>query len=205
MDSEKRFGVFESATTKVAFKTDAFGEFGKAGFQDLAEMKKPLPDFTKIFIQTSSAPLDFNVRPRGNFSHDIIYLSSYLHDATFKLSDLKIQDDVLTINLERDRCSSKNPNMPAINCKLTISPILKCKLTIDIDGREAGKISQHCFEIRRVQEKSCDTDEGESFVRLSIEGSTTCHCKLVVDINEPPQISLKDATKKQKSKISATP
>ncbi len=59
-------------------------------------------DFTTLFAKQTVERLDFRTRRDVNYKHEIIFLSSYLHDARFRRSDIEEQDGVLRIRLERD-------------------------------------------------------------------------------------------------------
>ena len=59
-------------------------------------------DFTTLFAKQTIERLDFRTRRDVNYKHEIIFLSSYLHDARFRPADLEQKDGVLRFALERD-------------------------------------------------------------------------------------------------------
>lgn len=59
-------------------------------------------DFTTLFAKKSIERLSFHSRPDVNYKHEVIFLSSYLHDARFKRSDFLEDKGSVTILLDRD-------------------------------------------------------------------------------------------------------
>lgn len=59
-------------------------------------------DFTTAFAKRKIERLHFETRKNVNYFHEIVFLSSYLHDATFGVADLSFARGVVTIPLERD-------------------------------------------------------------------------------------------------------
>jgi hypothetical protein len=59
-------------------------------------------DFTTLFAKTTVERLSFRTRRNVNYKHEVIFLSSYLHDARFKRSDFIESRGKITIKLERD-------------------------------------------------------------------------------------------------------
>jgi hypothetical protein len=62
-----------------------------------------LPDFGIYFRTDNPSPIDFACRETPNLLHDMIFLQSYLHDATFKAGDVRLKGNVVCIGLQRDR------------------------------------------------------------------------------------------------------
>lgn len=60
------------------------------------------PDFSALFRRTTIAPLRFRVRDKGNFVHDVHFLSGYLHDARFTPDKVIKRGRKLSIELQRD-------------------------------------------------------------------------------------------------------
>jgi len=55
-------------------------------------------------VQTeSNAPIDFSGRLPPNLQHDLLYLSSYIHDATFLIKQVELREKKLCIPMERAR------------------------------------------------------------------------------------------------------
>src|SRR5512139_4057654 len=63
------------------------------------------PDFTKIFADYFGAKprkVIYELRPPPNFIHDLVFLSSLVHDATLKRSRIIIKGKSLIIPIMRD-------------------------------------------------------------------------------------------------------
>ena len=59
-------------------------------------------DFTTFFAKHEIERLEFRTRRDVNYHHDIIFLSSYLHDATFTPQDFRWEGQQLMIDVHRD-------------------------------------------------------------------------------------------------------
>lgn len=68
--------------------------------------KSRQPDFSRLFRETfagSPKKISYEVRTNGsNMYHDVVFLSSLVHDARFRLADIRLKRRRLTIPLERD-------------------------------------------------------------------------------------------------------
>ena len=63
-----------------------------------------MADFGASIHTTSVAPLLYVMRqPSGNSRHDVVFVSSYLHDATFRVDEIRLHRRTLTIPLVRHR------------------------------------------------------------------------------------------------------
>jgi hypothetical protein len=63
------------------------------------------PDFTKIFFnlfESQTGKLAYSLRDGANLPHDVQFLSSLIHDATFKISNITKTEQSVTININRD-------------------------------------------------------------------------------------------------------
>jgi hypothetical protein len=58
-------------------------------------------DFTAIFGKRRIEPLRFSTRRNVNYFHEVIFLSSYLHDSTFAPAELTYKDGVLVVPVQR--------------------------------------------------------------------------------------------------------
>lgn len=61
-----------------------------------------MPDFSRLFFRRRRAKLCVTSSSGGNYRHEVVFLSSYLHDATFRTRDLIVRSDVLRLPLDRD-------------------------------------------------------------------------------------------------------
>jgi hypothetical protein len=60
------------------------------------------PDFGAHFHTDSDTPVCYETRPpSGNREHDLIYISSYVHDSRFRFDELRWRGRLLTIPLNR--------------------------------------------------------------------------------------------------------
>lgn len=92
------------------------------------------PDFGIGFHTDSEAPILYERRWQpGNMHHDIIYLSSYVHDAEFRLDEMRFEGSRLTIPLKRARWEldrALGGDLRYIPSSLTISPVLSFRLEL---------------------------------------------------------------------------
>ncbi|HEY4759488.1 MAG TPA: hypothetical protein VIH42_02795 [Thermoguttaceae bacterium] len=98
-------------------------------------MKKQ-PDFARLFrehFDTTPAKLMYQVRQDSNRMHDIVFLSSLIHDARFRRKDLVLRNKRLVIGVERDcwelgmvdRADSKDIYL--VQSRLIVSPVTEIK------------------------------------------------------------------------------
>jgi hypothetical protein len=64
---------------------------------------KHLLNFRDYFQTDSKDPVDFSGRYPPNLQHDLLYLSSYIHDATFIIKQVQLIEKKLSIPMERAR------------------------------------------------------------------------------------------------------
>jgi hypothetical protein len=64
---------------------------------------KHLLNFRDYFQTESTAPIDFSSRLPPDLQHDLLYLSSYIHDATFLIKQVELREKKLCIPMERAR------------------------------------------------------------------------------------------------------
>jgi hypothetical protein len=88
-----------------------------------------LPDFGIYFRTNNPSPIDFACRETPNLLHDMIFLRSYLHDATFKAGDVRLKGNVVRIDLKRDRWElyKSRGKLERISSKLIVGPVLALK------------------------------------------------------------------------------
>lgn len=82
-------------------------------------------NFTTAFIKRKIERLYFKTRRNANYLHEIVFLSSYLHDSTFRLEDLVFKKGMVEIPLRRD-CWEYWPSLrclPGCQSILTISGV----------------------------------------------------------------------------------
>jgi len=103
------------------------------------------PDFGAEFHTESLAPICYERRIlHANGRHDIIFLSSYLHDGTFRLDQLRLRRKTLVIPLDRARWElfRKLDELKSIRSELKITHVasLRIELTDDALGAEFFQI-----------------------------------------------------------------
>jgi hypothetical protein len=62
-----------------------------------------LPDFGKYFRTNNRSPIDFVCRDAPNLLYDLVFLHSYIHDASFETSKVRLGGEILRIPMRRDR------------------------------------------------------------------------------------------------------
>ncbi|HLK03384.1 MAG TPA: hypothetical protein VKT53_03010 [Candidatus Acidoferrum sp.] len=145
-----------------------------------------LPDFGTFFRTTSRSPIDFVCREGPNLLHDMIFLRSYLHDATFKASDVHVKGTALRIDLKRDRWElfSSPGGLESTDTCLLIHPVLS------LTWRSKPKLTGMFF-VR-------DVFLGESFwdnsdrAEVVLSGFGKKPSQLRIFIREPFSIRLQD-------------
>ena len=88
-----------------------------------------LPDFGKYFRTNSRTPIDFVCRDGANLLHDVVFLRSYIHDASFEAREVRLRGKTLRIRMQRDRWEfhKDSKNLESIPATLVISPVLTVK------------------------------------------------------------------------------
>jgi len=81
----------------------ASAEKEKKGGQFLKNRLKHLLNFRDYFQTDSKDPVDFAGRYPPNLQHDLLYLSSYIHDATFPINQVELREKRLSVPMERSR------------------------------------------------------------------------------------------------------
>lgn len=91
--------------------------------------RSSLPDFGKYFRTNSRSPIDFVCRDAPNLLHDIVFLRSYIHDASFDISKIRVTGKSLSIPIQRDRWEryKTSRKLESIESFLVISPVLSLK------------------------------------------------------------------------------
>jgi len=91
------------------------------------------PDFTKLFFDYFGAKpkkVKYELRLPPHLLHDLVFMSSLVHDARFHIKDINIRGNKLTIPIERD-CweipKSKNNELHITNSKLIFTTISDIK------------------------------------------------------------------------------
>jgi hypothetical protein len=86
------------------------------------------PDFGSFFGSENRDPIEFRCRDGANLFHDLIFLSSYLHDAVFDPRKIQFLNMILRIPMQRDRWElSGGKEIESIDTELTISPVVSIK------------------------------------------------------------------------------
>lgn len=92
------------------------------------------PNFAQIWSKylggKNPKALNYSVRYDSNFFHDIVFLSSLIHDARIQKNNVKLTSKTLTLPLERDCWElgiNKKKELHIAKTKLTISGVKELK------------------------------------------------------------------------------
>jgi hypothetical protein len=127
------------------------------------------PDFGTGFHTDSDAPVLYERRWQlGNMHHDIIYLSSYVHDAEFRLDEMRFDRSRLTIPLKRARWEldrALGGDLRYIPSQLTVSPVLSLRLELSHESLLARDFLRNpkviIFRLRTIAGIWNDSDDEE--------------------------------------------
>jgi hypothetical protein len=150
-----------------------------------------LPDFGKYFRTNSRSPIDFECRDAPNLLHDLVFLRSFIHDASFEINKIRLSGKTLRIPMQRDRWERYKPSrkLESVAAKLVIRPVLALKW----ESVPKGKASSHSHEffIRDVYlgESYWDISDKADIV-LSSFGKNPSRLRIVV--RDPFSIRLTD-------------
>lgn len=150
--------------------------------------RSSLPDFGKYFRTNSRSPIDFACRDAPNLFHDLVFLRSYIHDASFETSKIRLDGKTLRITMLRDRWEryKTNRKLESVAAKLVISPVLALKWESIPRARESNE-----FFIRDVYlGESYWDSSGKADIVLSSFGKNPRKLRIIVDV--PFSIRLTD-------------
>jgi hypothetical protein len=164
--------------------------------------KRPgLPDFGKYFYTNRRKPIDFACRDAPNFFHDVVFLASYIHDASFEIGKVRLSGKILRIPMRRDRWEQykkTSRNLESIASRLVISPVLSLKWESKPKKDRTRKSSEsHQFFVRTLYlgERYWDsTDQAE----IVLAGFGRNPSKLRITVRDPFSIRLTDIGGKMK-------
>jgi hypothetical protein len=85
------------------------------------------------FHTDSLAPIRYETRYPPNRQHDVIYISSYIHDATFRIDEMEMRRKSLFLPLNRARWElhQATGDLTHIRSELTISRVVSLRLELD--------------------------------------------------------------------------
>jgi hypothetical protein len=160
-----------------------------------------LPDFGTYFHTKSSSPIDFTSRIPPNLFHDLLFLSSYIRDARFRIERIRLRGKTLKIPMERDRWElyERLGQLESISSQLTINPVLS--IVWETEGKRLRKGSlprNREFSIRGVYLAESfwdDSDKGE----IIFKGHGKRPFKLRLTVRDYFVVHLKDRTEKNPS------
>ena len=135
------------------------------------------PDFGAEFHTESLAPVCYERRiGHGNGWHDFIFLSSYTHDATFRLDQVRLRQKTLVIPMERARWElyRKLNELKSISSQLTITHVLSFKLELNDSHVLGGEFYQKPQLIIRtlqcISDRWGDSEDDEIIINLVRDG-----------------------------------
>jgi hypothetical protein len=150
-----------------------------------------LPDFGKYFRTSNRRHIDFVCRDAPNLLHDIALLRSYVHDASFDRSKIRLAGQVLSIPLQRDRWElyKESEELQRITATLTISPALAMKWKSAGKARTPSRFRKFFIRDVYLGESYWDTSDEPEVVFTSV-GSKSLQLRITV--SDPFVISLTD-------------
>lgn len=143
---------------------------------------KHLLTFRDYFQTESTDPIDFSSRYPPNLLHDLLYLSSYIHDAKFLITQVQLRDKKLYIPMERERWELYDllGDIHPISSLLTIEPVeaIRWKLRDDVT---AGKfLVSHIF----FGESFWTNFGGQGKIEMVISGPRGSKLRIEGDAND---------------------
>lgn len=131
--------VITMASTPTPIKTGLTSQSCTgAGYacRQLAINMKKQPDFKKLFYDhfgSTPQKVTYSVRSDSNRFHDMVFLSSLIHDSRFKIEEMRQRGKKIIIPINRDcweiprvRYEKPSPHseLHIANAQLTIAPVL---------------------------------------------------------------------------------
>lgn len=113
------------------------------------------PDFGSFFHRTTPVKIKYQLRFNENLFHDMVYLTSYIHDSCFKTSSIKHTRKRIIIPIERD-CWELGFDTPrglvTTASKLTFFPVEDFSLTMQgfPDQQMTGNDAEDKFWISEI-------------------------------------------------------
>jgi hypothetical protein len=155
-----------------------------------------LPDFGEYFRTNSRSPIDFVCREGPNLLHDLVFLSSYIHDASFEISKLRLSGKTLRIPMQRDRWEryETSRELESVAAKLVISPVLALKWEPIPKTRASSRSNEFFIRDVYLGESFWDSSDRADIV-LSSNGKNPRKLRIIV--RDPFSIRLQDASRKQ--------
>lgn len=150
-------------------------------------------DFTTLFAKQTVERLNFSTRRGVNYQHEVIFLSSYLHDARFSRLNIEEANGLLRIHLERDcwefytrihRIGDALLSVPSI---LEISGIQECRWSRDPGDAEISIRSVFVGERQHLEQDTSHLVIDCPFQNLRIDmiGSDSFFDITLKDQDEP--------------------
>jgi hypothetical protein len=168
------------------------------GYNGVITKRSTLPDFGKFFRTNSRSPINFVCRDAPNLLHDMVFLRSYLHDATFEIGKIHRTGNLLRIPLQRDRWERYKPSrtLEKIASSLVISPVLGLKWeSMSKPGGKQKARHSNSFYIRDIYlAESYWDNTGQAEIVLAGFGAKPS--KLRVLVRDPFSIRLTDVVRK---------
>ena len=148
-----------------------------------------LPDFGIYFRTNRRNPIDFVCRETPNLLHDMIFIQSYLHDATFSAKGVQLKGNTLRIDLQRARWELYESlgELESIASRLIIRPVLSAK------WQSKAKVTDQ-FSIRNVYLGESFWDSSDT-AEVVLSGFGRRPRQLRIKVRDPFSIRLQDITR----------
>lgn len=91
------------------------------------------PDFGSHFHLAAPRPIRYCLRPDSNRAHDLVYLESYIHDARFRPTAVRVRGTTLTIDLKRDAWElyQQTGRLKSVRSRLTVQPVARIEWQLE--------------------------------------------------------------------------
>ncbi|HDZ21093.1 hypothetical protein LCGC14_0094630 [marine sediment metagenome] len=122
------------------------------------------PDFTDLFntyFASTSRPICYEVRRDANRGHDLVFLSSLVHDARFPRDAVSLDGQTLTIPMDRDRWEDfreKNA-LWSVAATLTIGGVVSHEWRLTGDGPPSADDAEFCLRDLYIGEREFRADD----------------------------------------------
>ena len=150
-----------------------------------------LSDFGKYFRTNSRSPIDFVCRGVPNLLHDLVFLRSYIHDASFEISKIRLSGKTLRIPMQRDRWEryKTSGKLERVAAKLIISPVLALKWESTPKTRASSPSNEFLIRDVYLGESYWDRSDKADIVLSSFGKNRP---KLRIIVRDPFSIRLTD-------------
>jgi len=150
------------------------------------------PDFGSNFHTQSRTPIRYETRQAcANGRHDLIYLSSYIHDAEFRIDEIRQRGRSAVIPLRRARWElyKQTNELPCVQSELTVSAVKSLDVQLGAPFTATKKFLRNPqLTIFSLEYISDDYGDGGTIVI-----SCNLYSKVTVQVGDKYKVRLEDA------------